>query len=301
MNGTEGQVSHQSSLRAWVHFGIACLLLAGSAVAFQYGAHAQQWAMQKESVPWPDGVAVDAETFRWSSLPTTLAGRYVLAADGELSGGQIDGIPDGEISVPSDVMTTLGIGTGWDKKRIADRKSNWHVIRIYRDTTRPARDPLRYWDLEVYYYTGALDTVPHVPERCLAASGATLLSSADITASAPLAVAPWDEPFRVHRAIFERSDEYSFDSKRILQYYFFSLNGQPESSWKKVRLTLANPLVRYCYFAKIQFSPKGHVSDTSEADRAAGEFLDSFLPIVSRAIPSRSDVKVLETSAGEPE
>jgi len=293
--GRGGQVA------GWVHFGVACLILAGFAVAFPWTVKAMKWVTRKRPVPWPDFVMVDPDTFRWTNLPEQVGGRFFLAGDGELT-GQIDGKPDGESMLSDDVMETLGIGTSWDKTRVTERKSNWVSIRVYRDDTRQLGDPFRYWGLEVYYYTGALDTVPHIPERCLVAGGASVASSVDTTFQVPGARKGWDHPLQFRRAVFEVPNPDGLRPHRLTQYYIFSLNGLPESSWENVRLELTKPWVPYCYFAKIQFYPRQYTGqaelDVAEIDRAAEEFIGYFLPVILRALPTREEVDAL--SSGKP-
>jgi hypothetical protein len=60
-----------------------------------------------------------------------------------------------------------------------------------------------------------------------------------------------------------------------------------------VRLILAVPLTRYCYFSKIQFAPLGEVGDYSVADRQAQEFAGQFLPAVLAALPTTKDIDQL--------
>jgi len=288
----------------WVHFCIAAAVLGLSAVGFEYISYVKDWAREKQSVPWPKGVIVDPDAFRWENLPDTVGRsstqqgqpRYVLAGDGELRRNK-DGLPDGDTILPDDVLDALGIGTSWDKNRVAQRKSNWYLIRTYRDNDKPVGDPLRYWNLDVYYYTGALDTVPHIPERCMIAGGATLEKSVDVPISVPAARSPWDENLEIRRATFEVTDEITMMTSQYVQYYLFSLNGRPEASWEKVRLGLSYPWIRYCYFAKIQFYPRMPVTDLAEADKAAEALMDNFLPIILQALPTPEDIKALGSSA----
>jgi len=288
-------------IAGWVHFGVAVAMLAGSTIAFEYKSRVEKWARQKESVPWPDNVSIDPGTFRLDGFPDTVGDRYVLVPDGELI-RQKDGLPDGEVVLQDDVMETLGIGTGWDTKRLDTRTSNWYMVRFYRDTTRPNGHPLQYWKVEAYYYTGALDTVPHIAEQCVVASGATWVGSENLSIKIPAAPSPWDQSIEIRRAEFEMPDKVSGSALGFVQYYIFSLNGRPESSWINVRRTLANPLVRYCYFTKMQFSPwfrsglSPEVFKAEKVDQAAEELINYFLPAILRVIPMPSDIDELKAS-----
>ena len=279
------------------HFLIAVLVLGGTAIGWGWATGALEWVMHKEAVPWPSAVRVNTKEFRLESLPQAL-GPYFLAADGELfrnpdGSSQRDGKPDGEIRFDENLMEELKIGTPLDKMRVAERRSNWYVSRLYVDPRKNPGEPYRFWQLDVTYYTGGLDKVPHVPERCLAAAGATVLDGNDVMFRAPGMPEPWDGdiPFRATR--FERRDPDRFRTDQFVQYYAFSLNGRPQSSWKVVRLLLNDPRLRYCYFAKIQLAPRNPTNDFAQADKATADFASHCLPSVLRMLPMPRDIESL--------
>jgi len=277
------------------HFLLAAGVLSAAAAWWLLAPNYLRWALRKSAVPWPEGVDVTAD-FRWRNLPETL-GPYVLLGDGRLS-EQRDGLSDGEIVFNEELRHTLGVGTSFDETRLADRRSNWYVARLYEDA-RPAdrTGPLRWWRLDVTYYTGDLDTVPHIPEKCLVASGADVLDTTPLRFEVPAARGPWDRPFTVLRTRYQTFDKSTLSVKQFVQYYVFCLNGVPESSWKKVRLLLTYPWVRHCYFAKIQFAPRHQVADLDDADRRAEEFANAFLPAVLKALPEPADIEALDSGA----
>ena len=287
----------KSQRRGWIHFGIIAGILAVTAIGFEWTIAALKIVTQKQSIPWPEGVIIDANSFRWANMPEQVGGRFFLVGDGEFSGGEEDGVPDGERILMDDVLDSLKIGTGFDKGRIPDRCSNWHVVRIYRDNSVPVGQPFRYWHLEVYYYTGGMDTVPHIPERCMQAAGARSVGSSDVNFRIPGLPSPWwDQPVKFRRSRFELYDDRSFRTQEVVEYYVFSLNGVPETSWENVRLQLTKPWVRYCYFAKVQFTPLGGGTRLKELDLAAEEFMGHFLPVILRALPMPSDIEALKST-----
>lgn len=264
------------------HFLIAALILAITAFGWDLALGKLRWVMRKEPVPWPKGVLV-SEDFRLLTLPEQL-GPYVLAERGDLDLEEED-------------LELLGVGTSQDKDRHAQRRSNWYNVRIYRDTRKAPGEPYSVWRLEVYYYTGGLDTVPHVPERCLVVGGATTLDSEseNIPFKVPAARKPWDNAIAFRKVPYEKSDRLRLNQQRYVTYYIFSLNGKPEQSWEVVRVTLMHPLVRYCYFAKIQFAPLNEIVDSDEADKSAEDFVNFFLPSVLRTLPMPNDVQKLNS------
>jgi hypothetical protein len=295
MTSAENISSETRKASGWIHFAIATCILTATAVGFEWAIGALELATQKEAVPWPEGAIVDPDTFCLKNLPNEVGNRFFLAADGELPGADNGELPDGEVVVDDATREILRIGSSWDKTRISTRRSNWYAIRIYRDESRPEGHPLRYWRLEVYYYTGGLDTVPHVPERCLVTAGASLTGSAKVTFQSSHTNAPWDKPLTFRRTSYEISGQGEWGVRQFTQYYIFSLNGEPESSWEKVRLGLTNPFQRYCYFAKIQFAPLGETINIEQADQSAEEFMSYFLPVVLRNLPMSSDMEALES------
>ena len=251
----------------------------------------------KQSVPWPPQAQVDGD-FRLASLDKSFGPYKLVEEDGLFPDAQgryaPDGRPDGEVVYDKTSLEALGVGTSYDSSRFKDRRSNWYVARLYRDARESRESPYYFWRLDVTYYTGALDLVPHVPERCLMAAGAVLIPSLSGKVTfAPIAgtANPWDRKLTINRTGWEQSVARGL--RRGVQYYTFSLNGKPEGSWEKVRWTLGLPGIKYCYFAKIQFAPAGQIADIDEADRKAQEFLSYALPAVLKQLPMPPDVERL--------
>jgi len=285
------------------HFVIAVSILVLATVGWYGVVKGRNLATTKEAVEWPEGLEVNGDC-RATSMPDRV-GPYVLAEDGELEKNddgtpKFDGRPDGEMVLPEDVMESLKINTVLDRRRLGERKSNWYFVGIYRDTRlEEPGAPHRYWRVEVFYYTGGLDTVPHVPERCLVASGATLLDSDSVAFHIPSARPPWDKPLTFRRTRYEVVDRLGLVGRHYAQYYAFSLNGKPEDSWKRVRLTLSYPWVRRCYFAKFQFAPLGSITDQAEMDRSSEDIARHFIPVLQDVLPMPETVaKPAEASMG---
>ncbi len=58
-----------------------------------------------------------------------------------------------------------------DKDRQAELGTDDYITRTYRDTRLEEDDPTAYASVHIAYYTGMIDTVPHVPDRCWVAGG----------------------------------------------------------------------------------------------------------------------------------
>lgn len=280
-------VHTDSPKRGWVHFGIAAgiltIALGGLGVAVAY----LEVALQKEPVPWPEGTRV-SDDFRLLNMPEEFGPYRMLESNGE---SVLEG----------DILDSLGVGRPMDARRLPDRTSNWYLIRRYEDTRREDTSPYRYWQFEAYYYTGEYRTVPHVPERCLPAAGAEAVEGQ--SGSVTFAVPPLGEDrplWNTGELTFQRA-AYATTTGRMQRdrlmtvYYVFSINGEPEDSWLQVRRRLVWPFDKYCYFAKVQFSPlgPGNIEDLEEADRAAEEFMSLAMPHIIRHFPSVQDMHEL--------
>ena len=287
-----------SSRRGWVHFAVAAGILLSAAVGWNGVFWRLKVALAKYPVPWPSCVKV--QDYRLTNFPEKI-GPYVIVQDGEFSAKK-DGTPDGIEILREDVLESLGTTAS---------NLNWYYMATYRDTRiagslREGKG--RYIRLEITYYTGLLDAVPHVPERCLFAGGFTILyeqsgpmpfevKSPQIAAKLPRA---WRR-FNLYRTVGAKGRE------KTAEYFVFSMNGVPTARWEVVRGKLMLFTVRYCYFAKIQVAVfkvgryQGRVglineTDLRASDQACRDFLEYALPEILKYLPSSDDVKKLSSS-----
>jgi hypothetical protein len=285
-----------------IHFAIAALLVCGSLLVKGIVA---------EPIAWPAPVAVDQNNgFVLTSLPEAFAGRYELA----------EAPPKGEpgtLAVNEDTKETLHIGGPVDKERFSQRKSNWMYSAYYYDSTFDGlvKKPRRYkeltqgaeaaglWRLDVYYYTGLADAIPHVPEICGRAGGLTVMQDqcGDVNFKLPQPVWLSSSEKAASSVTFHKTqlESTAFDSHYKLEYYVLMVNGAPYTDRQVARVALAKDLVlgrKHVYYAKIQFAPIV-VTDPALAQEAAGEFVKAFLPQVLKMLPSAQDVKDVNSSA----
>jgi hypothetical protein len=275
-------------------FVIAAVVMLASAVGWISVTGALKLMLTKAAVPWPEHVVVD-DGWRNTSFPTAF-GPFVRAGDGELnidrSGKPIkDGLDDGENIQTLDVLKDLFTGAGLTQEKRKERSSDWYLSRIYSDSRLSGSEPYcKYWSLDITYYTGGLDTVPHISSTCLVAAGATILDEKDFQVTVSNAPEPWNKPLTLKRVLFNAK------GRQFLQYYLFSINGQPESSREVVRAKLTNPLQKYVYFAKVQIAPRYPVTDETEMDKRTREFINYCLPVVLKDLSMPSDVQRLESA-----
>ena len=128
--------------------------------------------------------------------------------------------------------------------------------------------------LHLAYYTGGVDTVPHVPDRCFVAAGAKPLEVAEI----PLQIGSK----RLNATLFRYAKNQGGESSVI---YFFSANGKFLASPNAVRLQGFDLADRCGYHCKMEVEFQG-VGSSAKAVVAAGDFLATALPLVMECLPS---------------
>jgi len=169
--------------------------------------------------------------------------------------------------------------------------------------------------LHVAYYTGMIDTVPHVPERCWGAAGMVMEEqprevalAVDVeswkctdgpasasgepypamTVSDPVTRRPdtVHMPIGAYEASMTQFQDRRDPSRRQVGGYFFVANGRTTPSAYVVRTYAFDLGNRYAYYCKVQVSgifPQG----TSEKDwsERAGDLLTHAMPHIMRCLP----------------
>ncbi len=174
-------------------------------------------------------------------------------------------------------------------------------------------------ELHLAYYTGMVDTVPHVPERCMVGGGWTIQSG---TRTIPLALddRSWelDEQAsaestkgEVYTARLAMDGAYSkhpgsrvrlprdprtiglritpFElpgtDQKMFAGYFFIANGGHVSSAEDVRLLAFNLTDDYAYYLKVQVSSVAGINSAEELADAASSLLSEMLPEIMLCVP----------------
>jgi hypothetical protein len=161
-----------------------------------------------------------------------------------------------------------------------------------------SKNPNAVLSFAVTYYTGKVDTVPHVPDRCYVADGFEP-SKYDVNRwelGSYATGAPRSVPVR----FIDFEDQTARGQQNRCVTYFFHANGEYEDSPLVVRQKLQSLFERYGYFAKIEvmalLPPRqagGVMADKAarhEQDREAAaatmrRFLTAALPPVERLLP----------------
>jgi len=185
-----------------------------------------------------------------------------------------------------------------------------------------AGDGTRSLNVHVAYYTGMIDAVPHIPDRCLVAAGFEQQTLPEVL---PLALDQRDwfedrgppnlakkESYKLvnrmdpidGRAVEVRMPVGDMEI-RVAQYgrkdmpnarmyggFLFIANGCVTAHPEAVRLLAFMPSERFAYYCKLQFIAVGGASFTREEYVSlVSDFLDGFLPEVMRRLPDWQEVE----------
>jgi hypothetical protein len=175
--------------------------------------------------------------------------------------------------------------------------------------------------LHIAYYTGMIDAVPHVPDRCFGAAG---WSPASSPRTEPLAIAypqaeqdPTGatldgEPYSmltVPRPVTGRDDRVRLpvgayelrtrtyardDSSGHVMYggFFFIANHRLTASPLDIRALAFQPSERHAYFAKVQLQlPADAADDPAIFPELSSDLLERLIPHLMRCLPDWAEVE----------
>lgn len=250
-------------------------------------------ALNKQALPLRHGIAL--------SFPDQAGDWQLLHLDPKL---------------PKDVETELGTDEYFNRYYI-DTSAGLTAssVGVYTENDKPG-GRLTGWDggipsgeiakTHVTYYTGMLDTVPHVPDKCWLAAGSEMVSrdirtiklsredyrpDPDNPGMVLAHSTGFDETVRlpsdeVQAVIFSGRDQ---NNRVMTAMYFFIANGKVVASNHKVRYSF-NMKDRYSYYCKVEIMFPG-VSDPDEVEQFAGRLLSDLLPEVMACLPDWTEVQ----------
>ena len=135
----------------------------------------------------------------------------------------------------------------------------------------------------VTYYTGMVDTVAHIPDRCYIADGFVPSSYKLVSWSAfdnrPGRANGGKDP----RLIYFEDQTAARSSIPRSVAYFFHCDGQYESDPIEVRKQLGNIFEPYGYYAKVELMMQMH--DNDAAGKVMDDFLHYALPEIEKCLP----------------
>lgn len=258
-------------------FIIAVVILASTAVAFQFGVHSLNVYLHKEAV-YPEK--------NFSLLPSKINGWQRVGED-----------------IRFDAAGVEALGT------------DLYVSRTYLSENKSI-PPVQ---LHIAYYTGQVDAVPHVPDRCMVAGGYVPLTAEPLTLSLNIDKSAWleddvetldgvsyqvvhleDEPIRMPFGDFElRTTEFShpqIGTDHVFAGYFFVANGKTTAYPEKIRLLAFDRSSQYAYYCKIQFTIRGNRDfSTDQFVDIVSEFTSEMLPEIMDCLPDWAEINSTDT------
>jgi exosortase len=210
---------------------------------------------------------------------------------------------------------------GWEKREADNRfdaagvealGTELYLSRMYHSTDE-ALPPIQ---LHIAYYTGQVDAVPHVPDRCMVAGGFAPLTPEPITIPLDIDQSDWTEdthksldgvPYRVAAGPGQedtvrmpfgdfklRTTEFShpkLGDGRVFAGYFFIANGKTTAYPERIRMLAFDRSSEHAYYCKIQFTISGKHNYTSEKFiKAVSGFTNEMLPSIMECLPDWSEV-----------
>lgn len=175
------------------------------------------------------------------------------------------------------------------------------------------------------YYTGKIDTVPHVPDRCFVGGGMQLGGAVgdlalgfDTSGWTPVAGAPESaglfqtrvpnysdkagnyvvlpkEPHGMRLRVMEFSNQ----GKKFYSGYFFIANGGWVSRAEEVRLLAFDLRTKYAYYAKVQVTSTS-VASGEDLAKQASSLIGELLPDIMLCLPDWRAVEEQASSQNGP-
>ncbi len=155
------------------------------------------------------------------------------------------------------------------------------------DVRRPPDDPRGLVRLFITYYTGKADPVPHNPEECYSAGGASLAGKTMMTVDLS---GPHGDRVEIPVKVldFVPSPRSSLvvraEARPLVVAYFFYTNGRYETTRTGVRVATGSLMDRYAYYCKIEMTftdrQAGIPADRKQTMEATRDLLKKLMPIL---------------------
>jgi hypothetical protein len=191
----------------------------------------------------------------------------------------------------SDIEHVLGTKEYVFRWYVDERAVGPEVIKAFADLSGPQRQhkarelafarPGSAVQLAVTYYTGMVDTVAHIPDRCYVADGFV---------PSEYETVKWvTGPSESTEARFINFEDQTGTRRVPINVaYFFRVNDEYQSDPNRVRLRLQRLSERYGFYAKVELMTL--VRDRAKAATAMQDFLGHAMPEVSRSFPDWQQV-----------
>jgi hypothetical protein len=266
--------------KSWTGFLLAAGILAVAAVGLNSAVTGMQLHFKKLPVPL---------TYPLSTVPVKLGDWVQVSKDEPLDKEVRDALATDQYIFRDYVNSKLVSPqqlADFDGKTTPERKEL--VGKIQADK------PAAVINVGVTYYTGLVDTVAHIPDRCYIADGfePSEYETLRWNMGPHLGVQP-DSPVGVRFINFE--DQTAAGRVRRRVAYFFFVNGHYESDPIGVRTTLQDLRATHGFYSKIELMTV--LDDHDECQRVMTSFLTAALPEIEKCLP---DWNTVEKSSVQP-
>jgi hypothetical protein len=173
------------------------------------------------------------------------------------------------------------IQDGLENKTPDDRKQLIATLQSQRPARFGDKVPCGIVDLGLTYYTGLVDTVAHIPDRCYIADGYEPSDNVVPTWTVGKDAAGNPQQLQVRFISFDDQTGNNRVSKTVA--YVFHANGAYTCDPLGVRQTLQDLTKRYGYYAKIEMMTVGR--DPVVATTAMSDFLTAAKPQIETCFP----------------
>ena len=191
-----------------------------------------------------------------------------------------------------------------------------YLSRTFMNTNRTS-PPLQ---LHITYYTGQVDAVPHVPDRCMVANGFVPLTPDPLTFPLQIDKSTWEldthatldgVPYQIieeWNALTKQEDvirlpfgdfalrttEFShpqIGDDHVFAGYFFIANGKTTPYPDKIRFLSFDRSSKHAYYCKIQFTMHGRRNfTTAQFVEIVSDFTSQMLPHIMECLPDWAEV-----------
>ena len=212
--------------------------------------------------------------------------------------------------------TRVGVERPLSESEVEELGTSNYISRWFVEAAPPDGRRPRTFQLHCAYYTGMIDTVPHVPERCLVGAGINMVGKGKrvplrLNLSGAVVYPDPDVDQDIHgRILVARSNETlnpvrlpanieelemyvtPFEEPgggRIYAGYFFLANGEVVAQADEVRLKAFNLDDDYAFYAKVQFL-SSDVESPEELGELAEDVLNDLLPELMLRVPDWVEV-----------
>ena len=269
-------------------FLIAVIILVAAALGLNAAVGYLQLHFKKEPVPLAKALNLIPDRF----------GTWVQVSQDKALDKELQDVLGTDQYIFRDYVDEAAAGAGVaDRFKDQDENERRKIVAEIRQ-----KNPKAVVSVSVTYYTGMVDTVAHVPDRCVTADGYEPKTyeqpkwtiARDLPQSAKKNKG---DDIQVRYINFEDQGTPSTGTASLTRSicYFFQANGDYVCSPLDVRQKLANLLERKGYYAKIECMTT--IDNPQESAKVMTDFLVNALPEIHKCLPDWEKVHTGGTPA----